>query len=334
MKYIALVSLAIITLLSCNNNTKVEQKNVETIDNTSVVSTLVHPDKKLMETHCYLCHSPTAKENTGRIAPPMVAIKAHYLQENTSKEEFISQLVAFTENPMLESAKLKGAVKRFGLMPKQQFPDGVLEQIAEYMYDYQIEEPEWFKAHWEQQGFGAFNQSGKNLTDIEQPKTYEEIGLDYALATKQLLGKNLMGAIQNKGTLNALEFCNVQAMPLTDSMATVHNAHIKRVSDKYRNPNNKANTDELKQIAFYKEQIAANVDPTPVVVDKGSKVQFYYPITTNSMCLQCHGTTKTIKHEVRAKILQLYPNDLATGYSENEVRGIWSIEFEKLINKK
>ena len=28
-----------------------------------------------------------------------------------------------------------------------------------------------------------------------------------------VLGKNLMGAIQNKGTLHALKFCNEQAYP-------------------------------------------------------------------------------------------------------------------------
>jgi hypothetical protein len=47
------------------------------------------------------------------------------------------------------------------------------------------------------------------------------------------------------------------------------------------------------------------------------------------MCLQCHGKSEQIKPEVRAKTLQLYPKDLAIGYSENEVRGIWSITFTK-----
>nr|WP_321540500.1 DUF6132 family protein [Flavobacterium piscinae] len=67
---------------------------------------------------------------------------------------------------------------------------------------------------------------------------------------------------------------------------------------------------------------------------KKDKVQFYYPIETNTMCLQCHG--KQIKPEVQRQILKLYPNDLAFGYGENEVRGIWSITFEKKkkMNKK
>jgi len=67
----------------------------------------------------------------------------------------------------------------------------------------------------------------------------------------------------------------------------------------------------------------------PVVLEKGNKIQFYYPIETNTMCLQCHGKPEQINPEVRAKTLQLYPKDLAIGYSENEVRGIWSITFKK-----
>ena len=136
-----------------------------------------------------------------------------------------------------------------------------------------------------------------------------------------------MGAIQKKGTLEALSFCNIQAIPLTDSMSTKFNASIKRVSDKNRNPNNKANTEELQYIAQFKKELATKKEIKPVVIEKGNKVQFYYPIETNTMCLQCHG--KQIKPEVSQKIMKLYPKDLAIGYSESEVRGIWSITFDK-----
>ena len=45
------------------------------------------------------------------------------------------------------------------------------------------------------------------------------------------------------------------------------------------------------------------------------------------MCLQCHGEKgKNIQPKTLEKIAQLYPNDLATGYKENEVRGLISIK--------
>ena len=342
MKLIQLLALSIL-FISCNNKEK--QVNKTTYKEVSYGQKTVHPGKKLLETHCYICHNPTMPENQGRIAPPMVAIKYHYINDDTTKEDFIKQIVAYTANPTEEKAKLFGAVRRFGVMPKQQFPDGVVEKIADYIFDNDIEEPDWFQDHMKGNGFGNRNgqgkgvrkgqgfgkglQNGKNMGKTDNTKTAEAIGLEYALSTKKVLGQNLMGTIQKKGTLEALSFCNIKAMPLTDSMATKYNALIKRVSDKPRNPNNKANSEELTYINQYKKQVALNLEVNPTIIEKGEKVQFYYPIITHTMCLQCHGDSKNIDPEVRRKTLSLYPNDMAYDYTENEVRGIWSIAFDK-----
>lgn len=327
MKNILILFMSII-LVSCNStNKKEEYKSTE--NQTTAVDTIAHNGKKLMETHCYVCHSPTAKENEGRIAPPMIAVKSRYLMDNDTKEDFVKAISAFVENPTDDHAIMYGAVRKFGIMPKQVFPKNTVEQIADFMFDYQIEEPTWFKDHWQGHGNEDWSQPGKKVVVVEKQKTDEEIGLEYALSTKKVLGENLMGTIQKKGTLEALAFCNVQAMPLTDSMSVNYKATIKRVSDKNRNPNNKANAEELKYIEQFKRDIVENKESKPVVVDKGDKVLFYYPITTNTMCLQCHGKRNEINPAVRAKTLKLYPNDLAIGYGENEMRGIWSITFNK-----
>ena len=321
-----LILLTTLFLFSCNQ----KKESYKPLDNeTVVIDTIAHNGKKLMETHCYLCHSPSAKENEGRIAPPMIAVKSRYLMDYDTKEDFVKAITAFVENPTEDNTKMHGAVKKFGVMPKQVFPENTVAQIADFMFDYQIEEPTWFKEHWQGHGNDDWTQPGKKVIVVEKQKTYEEIGLEYALSTKKLLGQNLMETIQKKGILEALAFCNIQAMPLTDSMSVKYNASIKRVSDKNRNPNNKANAEELIQIEKFKKDIAENIESKPVVVDKGDKVQFYYPIPTNTMCLQCHGKPENIKPEVRAKTLKLYPQDLAVGYAENEVRGIWSITFDK-----
>ena len=315
--------LFLIVIISCQ-----KKEDLKTIENNSITEVDVLEGKKLMETHCYLCHNPIAAENQGRIAPPMVAIKARYIdREGYNRDEFIENVRAFVTNPTENKALMFGAVRKHGLMPKQAFPAGSIEKIAAFMFDYQIEEPEWFKAHWEGHGNENWKQSGEKSEDIENEKTYANIGLEYALETKKVLGKNLMEAIQQKGTLEALAFCNSQAIPLTDSMSTKYNASIKRVSDKNRNPKNIANSEELHYIAQFKKELVSKQEIKPVVIEKDDKIQFYYPIETNTMCLQCHG--KQIKLEVQRQILKLYPNDLAFGYNENEVRGIWSITFDK-----
>jgi len=161
-----------------------------------------------------------------------------------------------------------------------------------------------------------------------------DLGLKYAMTTKAQLGKNLMGSIQNKGTEEAVTFCNVRAFTLTDSMAVVQKVNIKRVSDKPRNSNNEANMKELNLIATFKNDLASGKKMAPIIesLDKDS-IQFYYPILTKKMCLQCHGVpNKDIKPAVLKKITDLYPTDQAIGYSENQVRGIWSVTMKNHEN--
>lgn len=145
----------------------------------------------------------------------------------------------------------------------------------------------------------------------------------YATATKKLLMKNVGEQMQKGGPESALEFCNIEAMPLTKSMSDKHGLTISRVSDKRRNPKNGANAEELQLIEQYKKQLLAGELLKPV----RTETHYYEPLVTNVMCLQCHGEPgKNVQPKVAAKIAELYPNDLALGYKENEVRGLISIK--------
>ncbi len=331
-----IIALVFAIAFSCKNQNQKEQDYVSAV---TIKKQQDHPGKKLMEVNCYVCHSPTASHDD-RIAPPMVAIKKHYLGEDITKAEFIRDILSYVENPNETDSRMPGAVRRFGVMPKANYPEKTVEQIADYIYHYDIEQPEWFDDHVKEQmgkgqghgkmqgkGVGKKNMQKQQASTKNSQMTYEEIGLKYAMSTKAELGKNLMGTIQKKGTLAAVEFCNVKAYPITDSMAVVNNANIKRVSDKPRNPNNQANTLELNYINQFKTTVLANKEPKAIVKETDGSVQFYYPIVTNTMCLQCHG--KSVEPEVYKTIKALYPKDEAIGYMENEVRGIWRISFDK-----
>lgn len=324
-----LIALSLL-ILSCNNN---NNKKLSAFD--LQMEANKHPGKKLMEINCYTCHSPSASQSD-RIGPPMIAIKKHYINENTTKAQFVENMQSWIKNPNAQDAKMHGAVKRFGVMPKQSFPEETIAKIAEYMFDYNIDQPEWFEKHYNEEkgnhkGKGQGNEMHKQQAETDfQDLPYGERGLKYALSTKAVLGKNLMGTIQKKGTLDALAFCNEKAYPLTDSMSVVHNASIKRVSDKPRNQNNLANKKELAYINSFKNDIKNNTEPKPIVDVLDDKVQVYYPITTNAMCLQCHGKPEQdIKRPILSSLAKLYPNDKATGYNINQVRGIWTIVFDK-----
>ena len=69
-----IILFSFLGLVSCQNDKKEFQ--LVPAEKTTNEVTQEHEGKRLMETHCYLCHSPNAGENIGRIAPPMVAIKA------------------------------------------------------------------------------------------------------------------------------------------------------------------------------------------------------------------------------------------------------------------
>ncbi|MEP0365321.1 MAG: DUF3365 domain-containing protein [Cyclobacteriaceae bacterium] len=278
-------------------------------------------DLKLMKTNCYSCHGPSDTP-AGRMAPSMFAIKKNYALASESREDFIEQIASFMSDPSADKSNMPDAVRQYGVMPKMNFPDDQVRKIAAYVFDNEIEKPKWHDAHVPEETVGANSPSDS--------AGYLKKGMEYALSTKQVLGKNLMGAINARGSAGAVEFCNVKALPLTDSMARVQNVSIRRVSDKARNPENQASGKELEFIKESKRQLADGGKIVPKIVESGDQVVGFYPISTNAMCLQCHGDPKTdIAESTLAKIQSKYPDDRAIGYGENELRGIWVVTIPK-----
>ena len=324
MKQLFIVLLILFT--ACKDGKKSEMQAVPDPSQTAISQTEKnHPGKMILETECYICHNPKASEES-MIAPPMVAIKKHYITENTTKEEFTVALMNWVNDPE-QNSKMPGALKKFGIMPYIPYPEDAIAQIAEYLYDYDIEKPDWYDVHYQKQQ-NIQIQAADALPD--KHTRFAGKGMEYANAAKSQLGKNLIRAIGEKGTSGAIEFCNTQATKLTDSVSVMKNAIITRVSDKPRNPANIANQEELGYIRYYQKLIASGTEPKPIVKSEKGEVSFYYPITTNAMCLQCHGKpNEQIIPTTLATLKQLYPNDKAVGYGQNEVRGIWAINFEE-----
>jgi len=166
--------------------------------------------------------------------------------------------------------------------------------------------------------------------DTIQPKTPLERGKEMALKTKAELGRYLMSAIREKGAAGAVEFCSTRAIRITDSMSTIMGSRLKRVAEYNRNPANNASMEELAYIQKVKTALEAKESPKPQLTETPDGITAYYPILTESLCLQCHGDKKTeIAPATLAKINRFYPNDKATGFKLNELRGIWVVEMKK-----
>lgn len=273
---------------------------------------------EILESNCISCHSVKGTFED-RIAPPLAAVKNRYLKDNVTKEEFIANFVSFVENPTLEKSKMTEAVEKFNLMPKMGYSKEQITAVAEYIYANEVESETWFQKHYQNE---KAKYAGSTMSDLER-------GQQLAMKSKAVLGKNLMGTIKKSGTDAALEFCNERAYPLIDSMATFLNAKIKRVSDKPRNENNVANEQELLYINQTIAKLAKGEKIKGEIHQENGSNVAYYPITTNDMCLQCHGTPKEqIKESTLSLLSQLYPKDKAVAYKANELRGIWVVEFE------
>jgi len=290
--------------------------------------------KQYLEMYCYACHSPeTAMDE--RLAPPMAAVKSHYIEENTTKEEFLQAFTSWVKNPSEATSKMPGAIRNFGLMPYTPYPDSIVRKIGEYLYLNDVESPDGLgnplvTGNGKGNAVSQKKQMRKRIGWEEPKKTYSEKGREIVTNTQGVLGKKLLDAIHREGLQKALEFCNVNALPLTDSMSELYNTKIQRVSDRFRNSANKATARERTLIEGYQKQLDKKLALEPIIDSTHTYVQFYYPIITNELCLKCHGSLgSNIEPKVWATIQELYPEDKATGYGVNEVRGLWSIQMEK-----
>ncbi len=327
MKKYAIFLVFSILLLNCKEGETDKTKyvkNPSVINNEEVAKQ--HPGKRIMEQECYLCHNPEASQES-MIAPPMIAIKNYYIGDNTTKEQFTEDLIQWIIDPEQES-KMPDALFEFGSMPYIPYSDDVITQIAEYIYDYDIERPKWYdEALQEEDAKGSILK--RSIISKERQSENASIGMAHAMAAKTALGKNLAKTIGKEGTIGAIEFCNEKALEITDSISVMNNVVIRRLSDKPRNPKNVATEEELGYITYFKKLVAAGKEPKPIVISEKGVVDFYYPIITNTMCLQCHGKPQEqILPKTLATLRSLYPLDKAIGYSENEVRGVWSINFD------
>lgn len=177
-------------------------------------------------------------------------------------------------------------------------------------------------------GEKAAGEEASALTEAEK-EAYLQKGQEIAQATFAALSGRLKAAMQEGGVANAVEYCNVVAYPLVDSLSQVHNAEIRRTSFKVRNPADAPTGAERAVLQAYHDQAEAGEELKPVVKSlDGQGVAFYAPIKIQGLCLSCHGKVgETLQETDYALIKKLYPEDEAVGYELGDLRGMWSVRF-------
>ncbi|GAB4123543.1 MAG: hypothetical protein OHK0045_15950 [Raineya sp.] len=159
---------------------------------------------------------------------------------------------------------------------------------------------------------------------------YLEKGENITTATQTSLLQAVSKAIAEKEPHGAVEYCNLKALSIVDSLSKVHNCQIRRVSDKYRNPQDKAqNQVEEKALQTFLEKHQKQEKLEPFTLQEGKNTYYFKPIMVGmETCLKCHGDkNKDIAPQTLAVIEKLYPTDLAKGYKLKDFRGMWVVKF-------
>jgi hypothetical protein len=124
----------------------------------------------------------------------------------------------------------------------------------------------------------------------------------------------------------------VHGITLTTSVGVTNQVVVRRVTHRPRNPQNRADTNELAIIRRFEAELSKGSTPNAVVTaNKPDSFTYYAPIVLNlPLCLSCHGQPGTdIKPDVLAQIKKTYPADEATGFKQGELRGLWSVDFKR-----
>jgi cytochrome c553 len=273
---------------------------------------------QLLQENCASCHKLVSGAEGPVIAPSMGEIRQAYMAAFPEGDDFKRAIIAFNKNPSKEAALMDSAVVSYGLMPKLGVPMADVEMIADYLHSHAVGTDAWQRSI----------ESNNVAVDSGEDMDHVSRGRKYAMGTKQALGSKLLHAVNTLGPAGAVDFCNLRASVITDSMALKYGASIKRVSDKPRNLANHADAEELAFIEALKSAKVRGEELAPLISEKGGKVLAYFAIETNEMCLKCHGRKGAdIGIDTWNAIAVRYPDDKAIGYGPNEIRGIFVVEM-------
>jgi hypothetical protein len=144
------------------------------------------------------------------------------------------------------------------------------------------------------------------------------------------LSSTLITKIEEGGISEAVRFCNHSALPITSEISAQQGAEIKRTSLKIRNPENRPSEEEVLVLNHFEDMLNKGEAIEPLVsLDKEGRPHYYAPIRVQKKCLMCHGEmNKELSVTVDSIIKSSYPKDLATGYREGDLRGMWSVAFD------
>lgn len=144
------------------------------------------------------------------------------------------------------------------------------------------------------------------------------------------LQAQLSAAMAQGGAMQAVGVCHEAAPRIAAALAHEHGAQVARISDRNRNPDGAVSAELA---PFYAELAAQPLEggaPATRIWLSGeggeARMNYLSAIPMQEQpCGTCHGST--IDPALQARIAELYPDDLATGFTPGELRGALHISW-------
>ncbi|MBK6288137.1 MAG: DUF3365 domain-containing protein [Gammaproteobacteria bacterium] len=160
----------------------------------------------------------------------------------------------------------------------------------------------------------------------------EDAQLLEARKVATMLPPRLLAALQEEigrsGPAGAIPVCKDMAPKMAVEISAQTGWKIRRVSLKTRN-DARAVPDAWERAALEDFDRRAAAGEPPAQLERGEMVDNEYryvkALPTQPLCLSCHGPVDQLAPGVRSVLGQLYPDDLATGYSVGQIRGAISV---------
>jgi len=150
----------------------------------------------------------------------------------------------------------------------------------------------------------------------------------------QTLQAEMKKNMKSGGALKAAQFCSKEATNIEKDINSKYKkgVTVKRVSLKYRNPENAPTDDEAMVLKQMQRKLKDHKNKPSMKVMKiaDNYYKVYKPIFVNKkVCLKCHGDSKHRDQKAYKEIKKAYPHDKAKGYKIGDFRGAFVVEIKK-----
>jgi mono/diheme cytochrome c family protein len=106
---------------------------------------------QLYKTYCSACHGATGgMDMSKRVAPPVIAVRMHYIGRYPDKSSFIAAVTNWIEKQDASKTLMPGAIRKFNIMPPVAVAREDAQKIAAYIYEGNIDKPAGFDKHFEE----------------------------------------------------------------------------------------------------------------------------------------------------------------------------------------